>query len=439
MARAPHARRPGRRPAHRGAALLSATVFIAILTALAVDLAYENRVRLQLAVNARDALRAEALAEGGVALARLVLAFQQQLDETTGKACGALGQVPGAAAALGGGCPRPQIWNLVPVSSGLVQALFGGGESAAGAPLPEGMVPAAVFGDFEGAFEARIEDEGAKVNAQLDELAVNGALGVQVEAFLRLVCDPAYDDLFDRQDADGQRYTRGDLVVHLRDWIDERSEASTLQAAFPGGGNCNFLLPLTAPFEQGFSDENYPYDRGPDRYRTKNARFDSLEELHLVAGVTDDFMAQFADQLTVYLPREKGSNVNTSDPEQQLRIAWQMAQPEARPLLADPTFAERLAIALAEVRRGGLFAIGQAQFAAVVQALGVPVQQQYLQGGDRGPFSDRSLVFRVRSAGGVGAVTRTIDAVVTFDPRQLQGDPVAGKPLPGRLIRWRVE
>ena len=37
----------------------------------------------------------------------------------------------------------------------------------------------------------------------------------------------------------------------------------------------------TEPFELGYGDENMPYDRGDDRYRVKNARMDSVDELFL--------------------------------------------------------------------------------------------------------------------------------------------------------------
>ena len=47
----------------RGAALLVAIVAIAILTTLAADLAYDTQVRLRIAANARDDLRASALAQ----------------------------------------------------------------------------------------------------------------------------------------------------------------------------------------------------------------------------------------------------------------------------------------------------------------------------------------------------------------------------------------
>ncbi len=82
----PTSRRPGR-PDQRGAALLVVMVAIAILTALTVDLAYGTRVRLQIAANGRDELRAAYLARNAVNLSRLVLGFQQQIDQASQAAC----------------------------------------------------------------------------------------------------------------------------------------------------------------------------------------------------------------------------------------------------------------------------------------------------------------------------------------------------------------
>ncbi len=448
----PTSRRPGR-PDQRGAALLVVMVAIAILTALTVDLAYGTRVRLQIAANGRDELRAAYLARSAVNLSRLVLGFQQQIDQASQAACAPLAQLAGAAsraqgsAAASAGCPRPQVWSMVPVSSGLVQALFGGGGagSAEGAAAPrDGAAPApapAAFGDFEGGFDAAIEDEGRKVNVQLDALGTSGLLGAQVESLLRLTCDGRWDPLFDREDDDGQRWTRTDLVVHLRDWVDADEPSSALTASFPAG-NCSFLVPVN-PFEQGFGDENQPYDRGSDRYRAKNARLDSLEELSMVAGVSDAFMAAFGDRLTVYLPREAAINVNTSDAVEQLRIASLMAEPAAQPLLLDPAFPERLSRALADARMGGLLTVTPLQFAALVATLGVPVRREYLAQNPKSPFTDRSVAYRIRAVGNAGAVSKTLDAVVTYDPNQNQavaGQAAGQQQAPaGRLIHWREE
>jgi general secretion pathway protein K len=433
------------RASERGAALLLAVVAVAILTVLAVDLAYETQVRLRIAANARDDLRAQALAQSAVTMSRLVLAFQNQLDQTISTIASAQATAGGTGGtAPTAALPRPQLWSLVRVGAGLTQALFGdAGPEAKAAPPAEGAAPAPTtvrYGDFEGGFEARIEDEGQKINAQLDSLG-SGGLSAQVGVLLRMVCDTKWDPLFDRIDADGQRYSRTDLVNHLHDWVTPETTSSSLTASFPGG-NCSFVLPAGNPFEKSFSDKNYAYDRGPDRYKSKNQRMDSLDELYMVAGVTDAFMAAFGDQLTVYLPKDAAINVNVEGVEGEMRVAWAMAAPTSYATLKDPAFPPRLHKALVVARMGGFFTMTPVQFAQILQDLKVTVSPQYLTQSASSPFTDRSVVYRVRAVGVAGDVTHETEAVVSFAPN-LAGNaslPAGAAQLNlGQLVRWREE
>jgi general secretion pathway protein K len=441
-----------RRPPHRaerGAALLVAIVAVAVLTALAVDLAYETSVRLRTAANARDELRAEAMAQSAVTMARLTISFQAGVDNVSTGMCNALngggGGTPTAA------CPRLQVWNLIPVSSGLTQSLFGdAGKGPAAEAKPASAeqgsqkMSTATYGDFEGGFEAKIEDESQKINVQLDALQTSGVLGPQVEALLRMMCEAKWDGFFDRTDADGQRYSRTDLVRNLRDWVTSETTASSLTASFPGG-NCSFVVPPN-PFEKAFSDKNYAYDRGPDRYKTKNARLDSVAELSLVAGVTDNWMGAFEDQLTAYLPVESGMNVNTNDPVQQLRIAALMTDQASVARLLDPSFQSLLGKTLNQLRMGGLLTISPVQFAQALQALGMTVRPEYLTQNPKNPFTDKTLVFRIRALGVAGDVTHETEVVVSYDPNLV---PLSERPKPGQgpsllpslgqLVRWHEE
>lgn len=441
---------PGGRSRERGAALLVVMVAVAVLTALAVDLAYDTRVSLRIAANARDELRATYLAKSGVALQRLVLSFQQDVDAAV--------QLPGAAgqaAAL----PRPQVWRIVPVGSALAASLFGEQAHAAarppapptspagatGPPTTRPAPPGAKSGPERGqqtaapgpppdGFEAVVDDEGRKVNVQLDAFVSNPILAAQVQAFWQLVCDPRWDALFDQEDENGLRVSRQDLIVYLRDWVDELDQGSALVASFPA--TCVMLLAAQKPFEQGFQDENFPYDRGEDRYRTKNARMDSLAELYLVAGVTDAFMAAFGDALTVYLPRDAKRNVNETDRMRLLDLARIVASPPSQPALYDPEFADRLQKVVMERTYGGMLSLTPADFGQIVAALGVNVNQNMLSPtSTANPFTDRSTVFRIRSAARVGDVTKVLDGVFRFGQAQSgQATSTAGQPAatPGR-------
>jgi general secretion pathway protein K len=394
---------------------------VAVVTVMATELAYDTRVSLQIAANARDELRASTQARGAVAISRLVLHFQQRLDQ----AGGAAGQImAGVQAAQGGAGALPaaasqgsfsfRLWDAIPVDDTTMALLLGTGPTSS------------ARGKADEGFQATIEDEERKVNvAQLAGLST--VAGPQLQRLLLAVRDPRYDVLFDKEDDLGNRLSRQDVAVALRDWADEDATTSTLG-----------LNPL-APFEKGFGDENQYYDRGEDRYRAKNARFDSLDELYMVAGIGDAFMGAFGDQLTVYPDVNATINVNTTDPEQILVNALLMSSPPGvpQPPLLDPAFAQKLSMALRLVRPLPFMTITVQQFATVLQALGVKLQPVYVQAQNtdtRSPFGNTSNTFLIRATGRAGGVERTIDAVVTMDDRagQLQSDL-------GRLIHWRED
>ena len=449
-----------RRTDERGAALLTTMVAVAVLTAVAVDLAYSSRVSLQIAANARDELRAVWAARGGVQMARLVLSFQQQLDDASPQgagggarppgvpgvaapapgAAGAAGAAGGLAGALGGALagalgslPRVQLWNLVPIDTSLVRGLFPGAEVTSATAPAEGP-PAPSRG---ATFDAAVEDEGRKVNVQLEGLAQTGdqKLWGQVQSLYQLVCDARWDPLFDREDGNGVRSTREELLVRLRDWVDNRPGSSELVVAGGTGTTCG-MLPGQPPFVPAFGDKNQPYDKGEDRYRAKQARMDSLDELYLVAGVGDAFMAAFGDAVTVYLPRDTPRNVNELDGLRLVQLARVMADPPIQPIFLDPTLPGKLQQAVMERTLGGILSITPADLAMLVQLAGVRVNAAVLGSTTtNSAFTDRSTTFRIRATGKAGAVRSTIDAVVRME-KPTTADPI---PVPGRLIHWREE
>jgi general secretion pathway protein K len=424
-----------KRNTQRGAALLLVLTAVAILTAVGVDLAYNTRVSLQIAANARDELRATYLAKSAVNLSRLVIHFQQQLDQTTGALAGL----------QGGTSAGPQLafrlWEVVPIDSSSTAMFLGGGARGEEAPAqparpdggsPEGPLaeagPSRAFGDYEGAFQAKIEDEDRKIDvSQLAALPGSGLPGAQWLRLSQLIKDQKYDFLFDRDDEYGNRFSRNDVVINLKDWVDEDEVTSSLT------GN-----PLM-PFAQAFGDENFPYDKGSDRYKAKNERFDSLDELFMVGGIGDAFMAAFGDKLTVYLDKNATINVNTTDPQQMLVNILVMAQPPGVvPVAAlDPTFFQKLEAAMALARPLPFMSLSVQQFAQILTALGIPIQQIYLQApgaATANAFGNRSSTFHIRAAGTAGQVTKTIDAVVTVDSRA----GVLAADL-GRVLHWREE
>jgi len=438
----------------RGAALLIAVTSIAILTALAVDLAYETRVSLQMAANARDELRATYLAKSALSMSRLVLYFQGQLDQassalpaglsslfslgaqTTQSTQGSQSGSGQTTSSSGGGQLSLRLWDLIPIDSSVVSLFLGSGpgQVRTSAPtLAAGTQRGAaqegtrrVFGDTQGSFYGTIEDEDRKVNLRQFD-AVGSFPATQALRLAQLVTDPKYDFLFDEEDANGMKVSRKELFAAIKDFEDIDQTLSI------------FTGDAVTPFEAGYGDENGLYARLPDRYQAKNAPFDSLDELFMVSGVSDAFMAAFGDKLTVYPDVNATINVNTSDPLQLSVNALVMSDPPGvpQPAMLDPNFLAKLQEAIAVVKPLPFLSISSQQFANMLQALGVKVQAVYLQSSTdpgKNPFGASSSTFHIHAVGVAGDVKKSIDAVVTFD-RRAEG---LSQDL-GRLLHWHEE
>ena len=427
----------------RGVALILVLTTVAILTSIAVEFGYQSRVSLRLTENARDELRAYYLARSAVNLSRLLLHFQKQVDQLGGQ----LG--PMLSSLLAGQAPRPQtpgipaappannlgirLWEILPIDSNAMTALLGGGDlSGITAPGPDGYqqpapreetrrpqiegAPLHSFGNFDGAFNARIVDENSRINVRgLD--GVGAAPMAAVTQLRAMMNDPKYDFIFDEEDANHDRVRRDDVVLAMKDWIDLDETGSAFDPTNP-----------TNPFVNGFSDENSAYDRYVPRYKAKNAPLDSLEELYMVRGVNDRFMAAFGDRLTVWLTVDGKLNINTNDPLQMLTNILSAAANPNDPKLRDPRL---LAIVLQEIQVQKMFSflgLSAQDFVAFLTRNGIAVLDALNRPGSAQNFlTSTSDTFRITATGRVGRIEKTLTAVVRYDD------------LLGKLLYWKED
>src|SRR5262249_6235423 len=105
-----------------------------------------------------------------------------------------------------------------------------------------------------------------------------------------LFYSPQYNRLFEMPDANGQYTTRDELVRAIIDWSDGDDRAFDLSQV-PG---------LQALGSTRRASEDYRYDAHADPYRAHNNYYDTIDELYLVKGWTDDMMATFGPTMTVY-------------------------------------------------------------------------------------------------------------------------------------------
>lgn len=422
--RARAAARPGGPPRRqKGVALVMVLGSIAILTAVAIEFQYQSNVDLQLAVNARDELRADYLARSSVNMSRLLLRFQRQLDGQTAS-LGPMMQALGMGGGAGG--INLRLWEIIPVDCNLFNMLLGaggaGGAADKAAPEPprfgEGLGEAEAagslglkgekaalrsFGDFDGCFNATISDEEQKIN--LNRLNGGAATGrpPMLQALL-LMADPRFEWVFDKADANGVKMTAQETLIAIHDWIDERDTQASLNLT--GSGD---------PYPDGFGDENrYYMSRYPFRYRAKNASLDTLDELYQVDGVSDLYMAAFRDRLTVYPDKNKVLNINTSDPVQEylniVTVAANESDPKLNPLgLVIQAIREEIAY----TKMFSFLGMSASTFVNIVEHNGIaikPAIKANMQ--SNGWITDKSETFTVKATGQAGRVERTVTAVI---------------------------
>jgi general secretion pathway protein K len=273
----------------RGIALLMVLVTMAVLTAVVAEFVYQTRVEVQMAANVRDRLKAYYLARSATNVARLILYYQGQLDNMMSNLPPQIKQF------VGGGTIK--LYQIFPIESDLAKALTSGeiGETFGMKGLNLGGKHG--FGEFDGSFHAAIEDEYAKINVN----ALNSIptyAGPTTAEILTLIGNPKYAPMFENPDADGQYNTPVEVVLGMHDWIDPDTTIDNLDQD----------LLLRAPFSQlagsfftpGVADEDSRYDTLKDPYKTKNGPFVTVDELHLIRGVSDAFMQEFGDKFTVY-------------------------------------------------------------------------------------------------------------------------------------------
>jgi len=416
----------------RGVALILVLTTIAILTSIGVDFSYSSRVSLKLAENLRDEMRAEYMAQSAVNLSRLLLHFQRQIDQVGGQVSGALQglatpqqrlgtqapvnplpNTPGALAAQQASLGI-RLWDVLPIDSNAFTALLGGdmgGPSAdgtgAGVPIPvERPGTPHLFGGFDGSFRAKVVDENSRINV----LGLDGLGAAPLSTLIQLramMSDPKYDFIFDEEDANHDRVARDDVILAMKDWIDLDETGSALDPTN-----------ATNPIVNGFSDENSAYSRYEPRYQAKNAHFDSLEELYMVRGVNDRFMAAFGDRLTVWPDINSKLNINTDDPQQMLTNILIAAANPNDPALRDPRLLQTILQEIQVRKMFSFFGLSAKDFVAVLQGNGIRLRPEIdpnLRGNPAAFFGSTSDTFRITATGKVGRIEKQITAVVRYD------------------------
>lgn len=309
------ARRHPRRSRERGVAVVLVLGALTILTVMLTDFQDETSAELGSALSARDSMKAEYAARSAIQLSRLLIAS----EPTIRKALAPLFML------MGGGAPQIPVWEFADQVLGAFndkdgQAKF---STLASVSLEKGKKLG-----MEGAgFDIDILDEDSKIN--LNAASRDALTQTRVAAqLLGLMAPPQYDPLFTNRDGDGQYSDRLTVCGAILDWIDFNQDIAT----------CD-LRGLLGP-STGVEDSFYQLLDPP--YYRKNAPLDSIEELHMVRGMSDDFWSTFIDpdpenprKRNVTVWGQGKINVNTANPMTILALICGSTFPQAKVCL-DP-------------------------------------------------------------------------------------------------------
>jgi general secretion pathway protein K len=309
------ARRVRRRSRERGVALIMVLGAIAVMVVMLAELQDDAGSEFASATAVRDSVQAEYFARSAVNLSRLLVAAEPTMRQA----------ISPLFALMRRSVPQLPVW----LYADRVLGAFNDKEASQDFLALSGLDASLGknLGLKGGSFEVIIADEDSKINANMG--AANEIAHIRLARELMSRMAPLqYSPLFEQRDSTGNYNDRLTTCAAIVDWADSDEQLYSCDVT-------------NAPSSNAVEDAWYQLLQKP--YRRKNAPYDSLEELHMVRGVTDDFWASFVDpdptdprkrEMTVW--GQGAVNINTANPLTLYAIVCSGA-PATEPLCSDPT------------------------------------------------------------------------------------------------------
>ena len=261
------AARARRRKRERGVALIMVLGAIAIMVVMLAEFQDEAGAEFAAATASRDGVQAEYFARSGINLSRLLIAAEPTMRAGIAPLFALMKITP----------PQLPVWQYSDRILGAFNDKEGGNDfaSLSGLDLSQGKN----LGLKGGHFEINIVDEDSKINVNMG--AANEIAHIRLAKELMSTMSPIqYDPLFSQRDATGNYHDRLTICSALIDWSDPDQQLYSCDTTSAASSN---------------AVEDSWYQLLPKPYRQKNAPYDSLEELHMVRGISDDFWSTFVD------------------------------------------------------------------------------------------------------------------------------------------------
>lgn len=400
--------RPKRKKSQRGVALLMVLIALTILGAMTADLMESSDVYVATTRNYRDSTRAEYLARSGVNLSRLLLSFQRVTGQTL----------------------NFPFWQYADMAIGMFVDSEGGGLAGL-VGLDMSGAKGVGLGEGDMDLEVRIVDEDSKLNVNLANEGRRKNL--MVEQLTQMMAPVEYDPLFQRQLDGGDYVERQEIICEMVDWGDP--DETLCDGS--GSEDPSFYQTLEQPYER------------------KNAPFDSLEELHMVRGIGDDFWAAFVDPdpddpdrrvMTVW---GKGKiNVNTAPPAVLFPIVCMVSTDESG---VSPCMDPMQRINLLQILQGVVLYRTFMPFSSAkdfIQAVENPEERLFLpvpgfpildKRNAMRVLTTQSTVFSIYAKGTVGNVTRRLHVVVDMEGNDMLNPGQSVAASGGSVLYWRMD
>jgi len=418
--------RKSRRERERGVAMILVLGALTILTVMLTEFQTETSAEFSSALAERDAVKAEYAARSGVNLTRLLIAAEPTIRNRLIKdPLGAL-----LVMAYGGKLPQIPVWEHS-------ESILGAFNDAAGMEkfsLLAGidLEEAKNLGMKDASFKVVVVDEDAKIN--INRPARGGPANNQraAEQIIGLLAGAQYDEMFENRGPDGQFNDRQTVCGAMIDWADPDTNT--------------YVCDVESGMAQQSAAEDSYYESLKQPYERKNAAYDSMDELHMVRGITDEFWTTFVEpdpedptRRTLTVWGTDTVNVNTAPP--QVLLAMICANAKRPAPLCEDLEQTAMAIGLFNMLKGftsGIpifgsanvflkFVQGKGPFGTMLPAMGVEPVVLLSEAELKKDLNAESKVFSIYSTGTVKAGKRQtevqIHAVVDF-----RGAPPPGRP-----------
>ncbi len=434
--------RSGRKGSQEGVALILAITTVAILAVMLADMHETTGTAFAVSTSQRDALQAEYMAKSATNLTRLLIAKEPDVRRFVD---------PLYRAATGRAAPQLPVWNFV--NDLLAPFCTPADRQDTLMQLGMDFGDTTGFDNLPGECEVVAISENGKINVNdplfLDGERARNSVATQLFSLTGgYLPESPYDALFSKEDETGTLTTRIDLVTAVIDWWDNDIQRTDFD---PGAG-------ATRTGGTGAEDDSL-YQLGDSPYRNKNAPFDSIQELRLVRGFTDDFWATFVEPIpndpasrimTIYASGLININEATpqvllgricafvpevticSDPEESQKFTQILSTIQSLlpiPLFSQPT--DLLDFVEGKGSNKGLYALVTDFLGEDSEIMFIPIE---IPTDQRKPlarsFATSAQIFTIQAIGLVGRSQVRIESVVNFHTRWVPPPPNTGR-MPG--------